>query len=189
MPVVDLRNIDTYQEFYKPNRLSMIMMVLIFSAIIVFVSLLQLSDWEPIYTINRFQAIQSNFTSSYSLISEYQKLESAKMQNILAGMQNYELYQCVDYGSFIIPMRVNPKTFLPEAIRRGNGDGWAIQKSASNDIGASQFCTFIIMQYGSNTIQCGLDMNDKLGYGGYLNNGHWCESARQTIYNLLKSNI
>jgi hypothetical protein len=187
MPIVDLRDIKNYNEFYLPNRLAMFIMVIVFSVCIVGVSVLQLSDWEPIYTVNRFQTIQTNFTSQYSLISEYQKLEAAKMQNILPSMNNHEFYQCVDYGSYIIPMRVNPITFLPQAIRRGNGDAWLIQKSATKDIGASQFCEFSIMQYGSNTIQCGLDMYDALGYGGYMNNGHWCTSARQKLYNLLKA--
>jgi hypothetical protein len=179
--------IAKYAQFSMPNKLLSLVSIVLFSGIVVIIGLLQLSDYEPIATVNKFQIIQSNFSSQYSLVKDYEKLEVAKMQNLVPSMRNYQNYQCIDYGSYILPLRVNPISFLPEAIRRGNGDGWQIQKSGNVDVPAQQFCSFLIMEYGSNTISCGLDMYEKLGYGGYLNNLHWCKSARQLLYNLLKT--
>jgi len=91
-------------------------------------------------------------------------------------------YQCYDYGIYYLPMKLNNTTYLPEAIRRGNGDGWMIHKSDTIDTSALQFCSYVIVKYNGNTITCGSDMYNKIEYSGWLETGHWCQSALDKVY-------
>lgn len=153
-------------------------------------SIAQTLPWKPLDNFLAFQDIQRNFNKWNSIISQYQILESNKIVALKPSMSNYNRVMCVDYGTFYIPIFFNDLTLngesrtLPAAIRRGNGDGWTVTKSSNNDTAAYQQCLYVASEYIDSVITCGTDMYNKLGYGGYLNSGHWCNTARDKLYQL-----
>lgn len=64
-----------------------------------------------------------------------------------------------------------------QAIRKGQGDAWFVNKLSKNDIGALHFCKGIILAKLDNIIECGKDMFEKVGYAGILSIDHWCTTA------------
>jgi hypothetical protein len=158
--------------------------------ILTILSIAQMIKWEPLDTFLAFQDIQRNFNKWPSILSDYEILESNKISNLKIYMKNYNTITCVDYGTYYIPAYFQSSNglLLPTAIRRGNGDAWMITKSDPNDQAAYQQCLYLASEMSNNTITCGSDMYNKLGYGGYLNNGHWCNSIRDKLYNIFSSN-
>jgi len=152
------------------------------------IAIAQIIKWKPMDTFLAFQDIQRNFNKWSSIIATYQQLESNKITNLTPSMSNYNSISCVDYGTFYIPayFASNNGLLLPTAIRRGNGDAWMVIKSDPKDPAALQQCLYLASEMSSNTVTCGSDMYSKLGYGGYLNNGHWCNSIRDKLYDLYK---
>lgn len=154
----------------------------------VIMSMLQIYRWQPLDIIKAYEDIQDNFNRWQSVLVDYQQLESNKISGLVPYMEDYRNFTCVDYGSFYIAIKFDTYTYsdnnllLPIAVRRGDGDAWLVTKSATNDPAAYQQCLYLISERSDNTITCGVDMYNKLGYGGYLNSGHWCNLARDNLY-------
>ena len=160
----------------KDRGLVYVTCILIFTSLIIFI--LQVFDIDIIKQLRLCKRIQRNVNTWQGVINNITE------SNIIAGKQlalkinaSGLNFYCYDYGSFYLPMRLNPNTYLPEAIRRGNGDGWSIAKAATIDPSANQFCTYVISKYSTNTITCGTDMYSKIQYSGWLETGHWCQTA------------
>ncbi len=157
------------------------------------VSLAQMLQWKPLDNFIAFQDIQRNFNTWTSVLREYQSLESNKINTLIPSMSNYDQVTCIDYGNYYMPAFFNSiilddeHLLLPAAVRRGNGDGWAVTKSSNNDPAALQQCLYVASELSDTVVTCGIDMYNKLGYGGYLNKSHWCNKARDLLYNAYKN--
>ena len=175
--------IDTNELIVKTVAIGIILLLTI-------ISIGQITKWEPIDTFVAFQEIQTNFNKWPSIVSQYEVLESNKIITLKPYMSNYNNIVCTDYDTFYIPMFFQTVNglMLPTAVRRGNGDGWIITKSSKVDTAAYQQCLYLASEMSSNLITCGSDMYNKIGYGGYLNNGHWCNEARDKLYNIYSNN-
>lgn len=194
----DITNLVKDERFipYKiTNDNKFFSMAIAIGLVIIFtlVSVAQMIEWKPIDNFIAFQDIQRNFNNWTSVINDFQTLESNKIQTLVSSMSNYNQVTCVDYGAYYIPLffnniTINSQNFLlPAAVRRGNGDGWSVTKSSTNDPAAFQQCLYVASELSDSTVTCGLDMYNKLGYGGYLNQGHWCNTARDKLYAIYKN--
>lgn len=176
-------------EVTNDKHLSAIVISIVLLVCFTVISIAQMIQWKPLDNFIAFQDIQRNFNNWQSILGDYQSLESNKIKTLIPSMNNYNLVSCIDYGTYYLPMFFNAITIdgegllLPAAVRRGNGDGWAVTKSSPNDQAALQQCMYIASELSDTTVTCGIDMYNKLGYGGYLNKGHWCNTARDLLYN------
>lgn len=169
------------QILSKDRGLIFISCILIAISIIIFT--IQIFNPEMLRQIMKCKRIQKNVSKWSKIINEITSVEITKGKQVALQINNSGFdYKCYDYGPYYIPFKLNPLTYLPEAIRRGNGDGWVISKSSDVDLPALQFCKYIILKYPSNTITCGMDMFDKIKYSGYFEVGHWCSTALDKIY-------
>lgn len=183
------------------NRSNIItsIITIILLGVFTLVSVAQVIQWKPLDTFIAFQDIQRNFNRWRKTIEDYEVTESNRIKSLIPSMSNFNQFTCVDYGTFYIPITFmnnyrgaerqhnDGKLLLPTAVRRGNGDGWAVTKSASVDPSALQQCLYVASERSDSLITCGSDMYNKLGYGGYFNQGHWCNVARDKLYNVYKN--
>lgn len=194
----DLSKLITDQRhipYEVSNSKQFVSMALAIGLLVVFtiVSIAQMIQWQPLDNFIAFQDIQRNFNTWTKVLGDYQSLESNKIKTLIPSMSNYNQVVCIDYGAFYMPMFFNDITIentsllLPAAVRRGNGDGWAVTKSSTNDPAALQQCLYVASELSDSVVTCGVDMYNKLGYGGYLNQGHWCNTARDLLYNNYKN--
>ncbi|AAR07429.1 73R [Yaba monkey tumor virus] len=114
------------------------------------------------------------------LVNAKTKLESDRGRLMSLNRNDLFSFNCLDYGPYFLATRIDKKTFLPQAIRRGDGDAWMVKKANKVDLSAQQFCEYIVSKY-DDTITCGFDMMDKIGYSGYFMDSHWCSE----FHNLL----
>lgn len=189
--ILDERNIPL-----EINNSKQLLSVIIGIALMItfsIISVAQILRWTPLDNFIAFQDIQRNFNNWTKILSDYQTLESNKIKNLVPLMSNYNNIACIDYGTFYLPIffsniTLDGQTYLlPTAVRRGNGDGWSVTKSDSNDPAALQQCLYVASELSDNTITCGIDMYNKIGYGGFLNKGHWCNTAKDLLYNYYKN--
>lgn len=158
------------------------------------ISIAQMLEWKPLDNFIAFQDIQRNFNNWNKVISNYEELQSHEIQALVAGLSNYSNFVCIDYGSYYLPAHFksssidNTLRILPSAVRRGNGDAWAVTKSAGIDTAAYQQCLYVASELSDREITCGSDMYNKLGYGGFLNQGHWCNNAKDLLYQYYTAN-
>ncbi|ABQ43548.1 hypothetical protein [Tanapox virus] len=129
----------------------------------------------------KYVRIKNSVKGWRPLVESKTKLESDRGRLISSDRNDLYVFNCLDYGPYFVAARIDKKSFLPQAIRRGDGDAWMIKKSNKVDLSAQQFCEHIIKSNYDNTITCGLDMMDKVGYSGYFMESHWCSD----FYNLL----
>lgn len=189
--ITDTRYIP--QIVYNNKNFLIISTTIILLILFSLLSIAQILPWTPLDNFIAFQDIQKNFNKWSKVIDDFQVLESNKITNLKPYMRNYNQLACIDYGSFYLPITFSNYTgsdgktlILPTAVRRGNGDGWMVTKSDVNDPAAYQQCLYVASEASDNLISCGLDMYNKLGYGGYLNSGHWCNEARSKLYTYYK---
>ena len=121
--------------------------------------------------------------SWHNNIIEKTGIETNRGKRVALEINNNAIYsfQPYDFGTYYTALRLNSATYLPEFIRRGNGDIWKVNKAADKDTSALQFTKYLIYTNSSNTITCGLDMYNKLGYGGYFNSNHPCQLALDVL--------
>ncbi|AUI80643.1 hypothetical protein [White-tailed deer poxvirus] len=141
----------------------------------------QVSDNSILSELVKYTRIKNNIKGWRPLVESKTKLESDKGRLLAAGRDDLLSFHCVDFGQYILPIRLDRKTFLPQSIRRGIGDGWMIRKAAKVDPSAQQFCEYLIKNKSDNIITCGINMMDEIGYSGYFMDSHWCND----FHNLL----
>ncbi|ABD97451.1 CPXV111 protein [Cowpox virus] len=151
---------------------------LIFFVIILAISALllwfQTSDNQVFNELTRYMRIKNTVNDWKSLTDSKTKLESDRGRLLAAGKDDIFDFKCVDFGAYFIAMRLDKKTYLPQAIRRGTGDAWMVKKAAKVDPSAQQFCQYLIKHKSNNVITCGNEMLNELGYSGYFMSPHWC---------------
>ncbi|QEJ79221.1 entry-fusion complex component [Goatpox virus] len=141
----------------------------------------QVSDNSIFSELMKYIRIKKSIRGWRPLVETKTNLESDRGKMLSMGRDEYFSFNCVDFGSYFVPIRLDRKTFLPQAIRRGKGDGWMVQKADKIDVSAQQFCQYLIKHKSENIITCGTHMINEIGYSGYFTNSHWCSD----FYNLL----
>lgn len=186
---INENNLDYYrQEKIKIDKIKNIEIILItffFLAISVIVAFLQYYEYRPLSEITTFKRIKHNMGNWKNNIIEKTGIESNRGKRIALQINNNAIYsfQPYDFGSYYAAMRINNVTYLPEFIKRGNGDVWKVNKAATVDVSAQQFTRYLILNYSNNYLTCGIDMYNILGYGGYFNSNHPCQSALDILVN------
>ena len=145
-------------------------------------------EWEPLMVLEKYKRIKKNTNSWMSILYEKTGIEVNKGKLLYLSKPDVSNWQCLDISSYYVPVRISPSSYLPEFIQRGNSGPWTVKKSGTgDDIPALQFCKFLIDKYVSqgsgSIITCGIDMFEKLGYGGYFNTNSPCEK----VYSVLVS--
>lgn len=144
-------------------------------------------EWEPLIVLNKFKRIKKNMNSWFSIINEKTGIEINKGRLLYLSKPSSNNFQCMDFGTYIVPGRLSKESFLPEFVKRGNSGPWVITKADNNDPSAEQFCTFLLDKYVTKSnnidslITCGTDMFKKLGYGGYFIPNSPCERAIEVL--------
>lgn len=175
-----MRQTDTKVKKIKGYLIFIITSFITLVSIIFFI--LQTSDYEFIEQLNIFKRIKNNMVSWKSLILEKTGIEIAKGQNLSTRVDAKAFnFNCYDFGTYFVAAKLSEKNNLPEFIKRGNGDVWMIKKAGKRDESSNQFCEFIIRNNTLNTIQCGIDMYNKVGYSGYFESLHPCQTILDEI--------
>ncbi|CCU56354.1 entry-fusion complex essential component (Cop-H2R) [Mythimna separata entomopoxvirus 'L'] len=182
------KNIDYYRSAtaklrnYKGYMGYILSMIFIILSTIFFI--LQSFRWNPLFQLEKFRRIKKNIGSWKQLVLEKTQIESTRGRARSLQLINDAFdYRCYDFGNYYAALRLNQTTFLPEFILRGVGDVWRFRKADEVDVGALQFCDYTIINNSSNSAQCGIDMFNKLGYSGYFENGHPCQTALSVLSN------
>lgn len=149
-------------------------------------TILQNFDYKPIKELAKFKRIKKNMGSWFNLTKEKTGIEINKGRLLYTSKPYISEFKCIDYGLYYAVGRLNPNTFLPEFVRRGNSGPWLINKSSSSDLSAQQMCTFILNKYtiiasNEELITCGTDMFNKLGYSGYFIPNSVCELTLEKL--------
>lgn len=143
-------------------------------------------EWEPLMVLEKYKRIKKNTNSWMSILYEKTGIEVNKGKLLYLSKPEVANWQCVDLSSYYTPVRISPSSYLPEFIQRGNSGPWTVRKTGTgDDVASLQFCQFLIDKYvtqgSGNVITCGIDMFEKLGYGGYFNTNSPCEKVYNTL--------
>lgn len=168
----------------KSEFLFTLLILFIIFIISICFSILQYFEWEPLEVLAKFKRIKKNINSWTSITKEKTAIEANKGKLLYLSKKNVANMQCLDYGNYYIPGRISKDSYLPEFIKRGNSGPWVIQKANKIDESARQFCYYVLNKYSSNTITCGIQMYEELGYSGYFLNDSPCENAISIFLNL-----
>lgn len=190
--VLDNKSLEYKQTSNRVIKKDNLFIILIILFIIFFLSvtysLLINFEWEPLKTLEKFKRIKKNMNSWTSIVNEKTGIEINKGRYLYLTKPSVADFQCLDYGSYYVPGRLSPTSFLPEFVRRGNSGPWVINKATSGeDLSALQFCKYLLNKYVTqsnnlnNLITCGVDMYDQLGYSGYFINNSPCENAIKVL--------
>lgn len=188
---VQEHNLDYYRQETSSIQTSkgfeLLAFTFFFMIVSVIFALLQYYNYEPLAQLDKFKRIKRNMGTFRINILEKTAIETTRGKRIALSINDPSIYQfeCLDFGSYFSPMRLNSSTYLPEFIRRGTGDVWKINKAlkdgVTKDTSAEQFCQYVILNHSNETLTCGIDMYDELGYGGYFNTNHPCQSALDVL--------
>jgi hypothetical protein len=127
-----------------------------------------INDVDFFVQMKVYNNIVNNINTFANLIKQVSTQQSAiNKQRFFNNYNQFSQYSCYDMGSYYVASLLG-NNYLPSFIRRGNGDIWRINKAASIDVAASQFCLYVINQYNDNIIECGNDYYKKLGISGFL---------------------
>lgn len=189
--------IDNDTLLYQQNlsttiNKSNIFLILFFTFLILFVSviytILENFDWAPLLNLKKFKRIKKNMNLWTDIMEEKTGIEINKGKLLYLTNPQVAEFQCLDYGDYYVPGRLSNTSYLPEFIRRGNSGPWIIQKANKSDPSAQQFCKYLLNKYiissqnnSDNVITCGIDMFNKLGYGGYFISNSPCEKAIEIL--------
>ncbi|ANS71160.1 entry/fusion imv membrane protein [Pteropox virus] len=172
---LDLNYVNTQEvkgiSAVRTSTLCFFTLILAVSALILW---LYVSNNTVLEELSRYVRIKNTVRGWKPLVNAKSNLESDRGRQISADRPELFKFQCVDFGTYFLPVRLNKDNYLPEAIQRGTGDGWVIQKAAKVDLSAQQFCQYVIQKYSQNTITCGNEMMKKIGYSGFFEGDHWC---------------
>ncbi|AAF14958.1 m070R [Myxoma virus] len=157
----------------KVSTVCFFVLILAVSALLLW---FQASDNSIFSELLKYSRIKNAVKGWRPLVESKTKLEADKGRLRAAGNDKYFSFSCVDFGSYLMPIKLDTVTFLPQAIRRGTGDGWMVKKADKVDPSAQQFCEYLIRNNSDNVITCGTKMMDQLGYSGYFIRDHWCSN-------------
>ncbi len=161
----------------KTSTVCFFLLILVLSVLLLW---FQISENSFLSEISKYSRIKSSVKGWRNLVDSKTKLESDKGRLIAAGRKELLSFSCIDFGPYFLPSRLDEKTFLPQAIRRGKGDGWMIHKASKIDPSAQQFCEYIVRNH-EDTITCGNEMMKELGYSGYFEKLHWCSEFNNLL--------
>ncbi|ASF89969.1 hypothetical protein SePPVgORF049 [Seal parapoxvirus] len=147
----------------------------------IFILWLQLTEYPLFAELSKYARIKSAVRSWRPLVDAKTEIESDLGRQKTADRPELFEFRCVDFGKFFLPVRYSPTTYLPQAVRRGVGDGWMVQKAAAKDLSAQQFCESVLRHRGNNVITCGSEMMRLVGYSGYFEDDHWCAAASKVL--------
>ena len=142
-----------------------------------------INDVDFFVQMKTYNNIINNINTYGELVKQITAQQtSINKQRFFNNYSQFSQYNCYDMGSYYVAALLD-SNYLPSFIRRGVGDIWRINKAASVDLAASQFCLYIINQYNDNVIECGNDSYAKIGISGYLNTTSFTTNrARQSIH-------
>uniref|UniRef100_A0AAU7E217 Viral membrane protein n=1 Tax=Rousettus bat poxvirus TaxID=3141933 RepID=A0AAU7E217_9POXV len=136
----------------------------------------QISEGNVVSELRKYSRLKHAILSWRPLVDAKVRIERERGRQEAATRPSAFNFRCVDFGPYFVPVRLDRASFLPQAVRRGRGDGWMVKKAARVDPSAQQFCEYVLDNNDGNTITCGTEMFDELGYSGYFEAGHWCSS-------------
>lgn len=142
---------------------------------------LQLTEFPLFSELAKYARIKDAVRAWRPLVDAKTSIESDLGRQKTSDRPDLFEFRCVDFGQFYLPVRYNPANFLPQAVRRGSGDGWMVQKAAPADLPARQFCESVLRHRANNVITCGSEMMRLVGYSGYFEDGHWCAAALKLL--------
>ncbi|ALA62476.1 hypothetical protein [Turkeypox virus] len=164
-------------RYSKISTFIFFFLLLIISTILFF---FQISNNSIFETLSKYSRIKKNLSSWKPLVIQKSKINSELGKHAALNRPELFRFRCIDFGNYFLPVRLNNNNFLPEAIRRGEGDGWMVKKAGKHDPAAEQYCEFISNRY-KDTITCGNQMFNMIGYSGYFEPGHWCQSFLEIV--------
>ncbi|ATI21181.1 IMV membrane protein [Eastern grey kangaroopox virus] len=141
----------------------------------------QVSDNRVFSELARYSRIKSAITRWKPLVRAKARVAAELGRRRAASSPGLFEFRCVDFGTYFLPVRLSRDSFLPQAIRRGDGDGWMVRKAAKSDPAALQFCQHVISRFEGNVVTCGSEMFKELGYSGYFERGHWCQQFLELV--------
>lgn len=153
--------------------------VLLFLSAVLFIY--QISEGNVVSTLRQYARIKQSIVNWRPLVEAKSHIERERGRRAAVARPDLFEFRCVNFGAYFLPARLDRATYLPQAVRRGRGDGWMIKKAAATDLSASQFCDFVLDNYSGNVITCGTEMFNEIGYGGYFEQGHWCNGFLDTV--------
>ncbi|QRY18957.1 ORF-87 [Teiidae poxvirus 1] len=172
------RNIVT--KTIRHSRASTILFFFLLLVISVVLFFLQISNNRFFNNLAKYVRIKKNLSSWKPLVIQKSKINGELGKHAALNRPDLLRFKCMDFGNYILPIRLNGNNFLPEAVRRGEGDGWMVKKAGKEDPAAEQYCEYILNNY-KDTITCGNQMFNILGYSGYFETGHWCQTYLDLI--------
>lgn len=129
--------------------------------------------------IQRYKRIVRSYNKNIQNVSVKTRSLSEKARNIYLKSKGGSLdsFKCYNIGNYFVSARINRKNnYLPEFIRRGNGDVWKFVNSDKDtipkdieDTSAYDYCTYITESKSHSIISCGKEMFAELGYSGLTN--------------------
>ncbi|CCD83249.1 subunit of the poxvirus multiprotein entry-fusion complex [Squirrelpox virus] len=162
----------------RASTLCFFVLVLAASAVLLW---LQVSDNGVVTELTRYARIKESVRGLRPLVQGKADMESDRGRQLAANNKSLLDFHCVDFGAYYLPTRLDKSTFLPQAVRRGEGDGWMVTKAAPNDVAAKQFCEYVLRTRSDSVITCGPEMMRELGYSGYYEGPHWCAAFHDLL--------
>lgn len=165
---------------YTGNNLEILFILFISLSISFLFFICQIIELDIIKEYLTFKKIKNNMNNMKKLNSNKTLIEIDKGKKlVLSTSLNLTQFNCYNINNYYVAARINKNTYLPEFIRKDTADVWKINGS---DDSSQQFCQYLIMEHADNTITCGIQMYEEIGYGGYFNLNHPC----QLILNKMK---
>ena len=165
-------------RYARVSTVCFFLLVLLASSVLF---LYQTSDNNVLAELARYARIKSAVRSWRPLLLAKARIERERGRALASTRPDVFEFRCLDFGPFFVPVRLDRASFLPQAVRRGRGDGWMVNKAAQVDPSAQQFCEFVLRNHEGNTITCGAEMFAEIGYGGYFEQAHWCGAMLELL--------
>lgn len=179
---INYYNEKTYKSI-NFKETSIVIITIIFIVISLVFGMLRMYKFEPLENLILFKRIKRNMNNWKNIVRNKSIIEAEKGKKLILGGfdDSIKNFKCYDFGDYYGALRISPISYLPEFIRKGSGDIWKINKLDNVDIGAKSFCEYIILKHNNNTLTCGMNMYNEIGYGGYFDKYHPCYNALDKI--------
>jgi competence protein ComGC len=184
---VQAKNAIKAKTNYSYSLYTTILYILIISIMfIIFIA--YVNDVDFFVQMKTYNNIVNNINNFGSLVKQITIQQAAlNKQRFFGKYSLLSQYKCYDMGTYYVAALLD-SSFLPTFIRRGSGDIWRVNKAATIDLPASQFCLYLISQYNDNNLQCGNDYYAKLGISGYLEGQlNDCNIITDKMYTLINA--
>lgn len=166
-------------------------LIFIITAVLIFISVcffaLQVAELPFLEQLYIFRRIKNNMGNWKQLILEKTGIEISRGQSVASRVSKEAFsINCFDLGQYYVAVRLSEKNNLPEFIRRAKGDVWMMKKADKIDPSSQQFCEYVSRNMNTNTVSCGIDMYNKIGYSGYFERFHPCQTILDEILERFK---